>query len=486
MQKDPAFNTDLLDALPTIAWTNTVSGEVTFYNKRWYDYTGLSFEETKDWGWKSVIHPDDLQYNLDTYAAILASGKEGSFEIRERGADGFYRYHLVRTNPVMSANGHIRFWVGTATDIQALKDLERQKDEFLSIASHELKTPLTSIKAFNQLMLRSNDLDKFHGFAQKSAAHIRRLEKLVQDLLDVSRINAGKMSYTPAAFDFNAMLHNVTENMQQIAPLHRLIIRQTDPLTYTGDEARLEQVLLNLIGNAVKYSPDGGDIILESRVVQYGVVVSVQDFGIGIAPEHLSSLFDRYYRIDDTSMRFEGLGLGLFIAAEIIKRHNGSLWIESEPGNGSTFFFRLPLHPDGQTEPVMDTTDYYSDTFITMGRNGDRVELTWHGFQDLKSIQQSCGRLHQMVVATKVRKILADNTYVAGDWSEASEWVARTFLPKLDKAGVRQIAWVVSKSAFSQLAEQRTAARFDGHIAIRFFDNRQDSNNWLNEPVQAV
>lgn len=482
-QPADGLDTDLLDALPTIAWINAVSGEVTYYNKRWYDYTGLTFESTKDWGWKAVIHPDDLQYNLDMYSAILASGEEGNFEIRELGADGIYRYHLVRTNPVKDASGNIRFWVGTATDIQALKDLERQKDEFLSIASHELKTPLTSIKAFNQLMCRNEQPQLLRGFAEKTSTHIRRLEKLIQDLLDVSKINAGKMIYVPEEFDLNGMLNDLAENMQQIAPLHRLVFSNAEPLMYTGDEIRLEQVMSNLIGNAIKYAPEGGDIIIQSRIVQHGIVVSVQDFGIGIAPEHLSSLFDRYYRIDNSGTRFEGLGL--FIAAEIVRRHGGSLWIESEEGNGSTFFFRLPVHPGSLIEPIMDTDQYYSDTFITMGCVRDRVELTWHGFQDLTSIQHSCRRLHRMVSDTRVSKLLADNTYVAGDWSQASDWVADSFLPQLDKAGIKQLAWIVSKSAFSKLTEQRTADRFSGKLAIRFFDDRQDGNVWLQSESEA-
>lgn len=478
-QPSAIYDADLLNALPTIAWTNNVAGEVTFYNKRWYDYTGLTFEETKDWGWKSVIHPDDLQYNLDTYAAILASEKEGSFEVRERGTDGKYRYHLVRTNPVRDAHGKIKFWVGTATDIQALKDLERQKDELLSIASHELKTPLTNIKAFNQLMCRKTNPELLRSFAEKSAISIQRLEKLVHDLLDVSRINAGKMTYTPAPFDFAKMLHETVENMQQIAPAHSLIIGHSDAVTYNGDQMRLEQVIQNLVSNAVKYSPGGGEVIIESHVVQHGLVLSVQDSGIGIAPEHVSRLFELYYRIDNTAMRYEGLGLGLFISAEIVKRHRGSMWIESKPDKGSTFYLRLPLHPDGAMQPMIDVEAYYSDSFITMGCNAGRLELTWHGFQDLKSIQQSCMRLLQMIQANKMIKLLADNTYVAGDWSEASEWVGNVFLPMLDEAGVRQIAWIASKSTFSQMAEQRTAALFEGNTGIRFFGSRAEGIGWL-------
>ncbi|MBC8034109.1 MAG: PAS domain S-box protein, partial [Chitinophagaceae bacterium] len=144
----------LLNTIPQIAWTNTTEGDVTFYNQRWYDYTGLDFDETKAWGWKKVIHPDDLQYNLTAFTTILASETGGEFEIREKRFDGEYRWHLVRIVPFKNDQGEIKSWIGTATDIHEIKMLQQQKDDFITIASHELKTPVTTLKASLQLLSR--------------------------------------------------------------------------------------------------------------------------------------------------------------------------------------------------------------------------------------------------------------------------------------------------------------------------------------------
>jgi PAS domain S-box-containing protein len=143
---------NIMDTIPQIAWTSTPDGGVNFYNKRWFEYTGLNFEESKAWGWKTVIHPDDLQYNLDQLELILEQGIGGEFEIREKSRTGEYRWHLVRMQPIKNDDGSIRLWAGTATDIQELKLLQQQKDDFISIASHELKTPVTTLKASLQLI----------------------------------------------------------------------------------------------------------------------------------------------------------------------------------------------------------------------------------------------------------------------------------------------------------------------------------------------
>ena len=130
-----------MDTIPQIAWTSNPEAEVEFFNQRWFEYTGLTYEETKSLGWRTVVHPDDLQYNLDQYKTIAENGVGGEFEIREKNKDGLYRWHLVRMRPIKDENGAVRLWVGTATDIQDLKQLQQQKDDFISIASHELKDP---------------------------------------------------------------------------------------------------------------------------------------------------------------------------------------------------------------------------------------------------------------------------------------------------------------------------------------------------------
>lgn len=260
------------------------------------------------------------------------------------------RYFNIMYQARLDEHGVVNGILSFAYDITDLVNARRleeeqyKKDEFLSIASHELKTPLTSIKAFNQLMQRTDDIHKLKSFVVKSASNILRLDKLIGDLLDVTKINAGKMQYNMHFFDFDEMLQQTIENVQQAAITHQIILVQHEPASLIGDRIRIEQVVSNFLTNAIKYSPGANRVLVNSFIENDYIVVSIQDFGIGIDAEDMEHLFERYYRIHNSSMHFEGLGLGLFISSEILNRHNGSFWIESEPNQGSTFYFRLPIH----------------------------------------------------------------------------------------------------------------------------------------------
>jgi signal transduction histidine kinase len=172
---------------------------------------------------------------------------------------------------------------------------------------------------------------------------MRRLEKLVEDLLDVSKISGGKMAYNLSVFSMNDLIVDAVGSVQQITSSHELIVQRNDQAMFNGDHYRIEQVVINFLTNAIKYSPQGKKVIINSQVADGNIVVSVQDFGIGIAKEHQQKLFERFYRVDNTAMKYDGLGLGLYVASEILQRHNGKFWIESEQDKGSTFFFSLPL-----------------------------------------------------------------------------------------------------------------------------------------------
>ncbi|RVT96490.1 PAS domain S-box protein [Mucilaginibacter limnophilus] len=332
----------ILNAIPQQVWTAEPNGRLNYVNNVVCNNLGYDAEQIVDFGWRRFVHPDDLPLSLKKWENSLKTGDEYLAEFRLEMKNGEYRWHLSRAQAYYE-DGRITLWLGANTDIELQKSNEQKKDEFLSIASHELKTPLTSIKAFNQLMKRTTDPDKLTGFIQKSEHHIFRLEKLIHDLLDVTKINAGKLVYNMQAFNFGQMLLNSIESIRHIAPAFEIILNNAPDITYTGDEYRLEQVMHNFLTNAVKYSPEGRKVIVNCEVTGDAIITSVQDFGIGIAKEHLERLFDRYYRVDSTAMRFEGLGLGLFISSVIVNRHNGTCWIESEEGNGSTFYFSLPL-----------------------------------------------------------------------------------------------------------------------------------------------
>ncbi|MGY3214108.1 ATP-binding protein [Mucilaginibacter sp. HD30] len=221
---------------------------------------------------------------------------------------------------------------------------EAKKDEFFNMVSHEFKTPLTNIKVIHQLLEKKTDkADKIYPFLANAGNSIKRLEKLIADLLDVTKINSGQIDLNVAAFYFADALTNSIATVQLAAHHHEIILENSIELLYTGDQFRIEQVLINLLTNAIKYSPNASQVIVRAQLEAKQLVVSIQDFGIGIAKADIDHLFQRFYRVSKTALQFQGVGLGLYIASEIIKKHKGSFSIQSEPGKGSTFCFHLPL-----------------------------------------------------------------------------------------------------------------------------------------------
>lgn len=233
-------------------------------------------------------------------------------------------------------------------EIEHRKELENKKDEFLSIASHELKTPLTSVRGYIQLierMLKKEDAQPhILSHISKASLQINKLGDLVADLLDMSKIASGKMEFTLQEFRFDEMANEVIENLQLIHQDHVMIKKGFSEVVVYGDEMRLEQVMVNFLTNAIKYSPEGKEIHIEMSCVNNELELRVTDFGIGISQELQNQLFEKYFRVEETSVRFQGLGIGLFICSEIIQRHKGYCSVESEMGKGSTFTFRIPIN----------------------------------------------------------------------------------------------------------------------------------------------
>jgi len=238
-------------------------------------------------------------------------------------------------------------WFGTNTDITEQLWLEQQKDEFLSVASHELKTPVTSIKAYAQLLeqrFRQGGDTHSADLVQKMDAQIIKLTRLVEDLLDVTKIENGQLVLHSSSFDFNELVHEVVEDTQRTATRHTIVEDLAASVTLYADRDRIGQVLINLLTNAIKYSPQADTVLVKTVRTAETLITSVHDFGIGIPTEKRQHLFERFYRIEgDSQLTYPGLGLGLYIAAEFVTRHQGSIWAESEPDKGTTMSFSLPL-----------------------------------------------------------------------------------------------------------------------------------------------
>ena len=227
---------------------------------------------------------------------------------------------------------------------EEIKTLNAKKDEFIGLASHELKTPLTSITAYLQVLARSQTDENDRNFVTKSINQVNKLSALVSDLLDVSKIEAGKLQLAHESFDLRDLLNESIELIELSHREHRITLKTSiEHLIVQGDPQRIEQVLINLMTNAIKYAPSSFDIDISLECAENSVKIGVKDKGIGLQTDNLEQIFSRFYRVDGLSPHMSGLGIGLYISREIIERHNGKIWVESDYGHGSTFWFTLPV-----------------------------------------------------------------------------------------------------------------------------------------------
>jgi len=268
-------------------------------------------------------------------------------EIEFIGEDNKSQHLRVNAAPIKNKHGRIIAAVSTIDDISHEKDLEQKKDDFVNMASHELKTPLTSMKLFiDSLFMQIKKYDDPR--ATKTVVSIRRqtekLEQLVGGLLDISRIQTGKLFFQKEKFPLYPLIKEVMDMIQGMTEKHAIIYQGKRSFMLYADRFRIYQVLTNLLTNAVKYSPEGKEIIIHAKEEKGKVIVGVQDFGIGISKNVQKKIFERLYQVRDPDEKtFPGLGMGLYISKEIIKKHKGSIWVESQRGKGSTFFFSIPI-----------------------------------------------------------------------------------------------------------------------------------------------
>jgi PAS domain S-box-containing protein len=224
--------------------------------------------------------------------------------------------------------------------------LERQKDDFVAVATHELKTPVTSIKAYAQILLaklsKGNNPDNVK-MLEKMNGQLNKLISLIGDMLDVTKIEGGRLQFQEENYPFSTMVKEVVEDLQHTTEDHDLLLEIDENPQIFGDKERMSQVISNLISNAIKYSPSSGNILVKIECHEKSVKLTVQDYGVGISEENQEKIFDRFYRVSGPeNYTFPGIGLGLYISKEIVNRQFGKLWVESTKGEGSVFCVELP------------------------------------------------------------------------------------------------------------------------------------------------
>lgn len=287
----------------------------------------------------------DGKLDVKSYLAVSVISRSGEvFGVLIFGHPDTGAFTEEHESIIVSIAAQAAIGIDNAKLYEEVKALNEKKDEFIGLASHELKTPLTSISGYLQILSRLDNNEKSRHFIDKTIQQVKKLTSLVSDLLDVSKIEAGKLELSIEKFDISTVVSDTVELMQLSNNNYKIVFKNdVDHLMVKGDPHRIEQVIINLLTNAIKYSPGADTVYITLSKENEKVIIAIKDQGIGIAGDKLTQIFSRFYRIEGTNPNISGLGIGLYISHEIMNRHNGQLWVDSEPGEGSTFYMSLPL-----------------------------------------------------------------------------------------------------------------------------------------------
>lgn len=342
----------LADLVPAKISNAMPNGEVTFFNKKWLDYAGMDFESLRDFGYHQMMHPEELPAFQIGLAAAAQSGVPHVSEMRFKNTDGNYIWHLNVAAPVLDEEGNITMWVGSTTDIQSLKEEEQRKSDFVSMLSHELRTPVTSIKGHVQLLLRliarepgSKFLDKLNSSLSRMDVLLLQLTGLIGDMLDLSRIDAGRMDLKMGRFSVDDLVQEVVEDFRLSHQNRFFHLTLGTGIEVTADRDRMSQVLINLISNAIKYSPASDVVDISVALEANELQIAIKDYGIGIEEKDQKNIFERFFRVEGQNEKYySGFGIGLFLVHNIVSRHGGRIEVASEQGKGSVFTIHLPVY----------------------------------------------------------------------------------------------------------------------------------------------
>ncbi len=363
----------MAESMPQKIFTATADGSVDYFNPQWMEYTGLTFEQIRDWGWTQFIHPEDVYENVRRWKHSIKTGEPFEIEHRFRRADGQYRWHLSRAHALKDNKGGIVMWIGSNTDIDdfrrttarklELEDitavlrqqqahlvaLNDAKDEFIALASHQLRTPATGVKQYAGMLLEGyvGDITTAQrDMLERVYDSNERQLTIVNDLLQVARVDAGKVTLARTDFDLAKVIADVTqEQADKFGQRQQRLVfaRPQRPVVVDADKGLLRMVLENLIDNAGKYSPADKAISIRVKQAAKHTVIDIIDQGVGISKKDQGRLFQKFMRIDNPlSAEVGGSGLGLYWAKQIIDLHDGKLEVASKAKAGSTFSIILP------------------------------------------------------------------------------------------------------------------------------------------------
>lgn len=451
----------MVDTIPQLAWMAEPDGHIFWYNQRWYDYTGTTFEQMKGWGWQHVHDPQFLPMVMERWKASLESGQPFEMDFPLRGADGKFRWFLTRIMPLRDDTGRLVRWLGTNTDIsekreasQALLKARQQADaanqaksQFLASMSHELRTPMNAILGMTDLTLGLDLPPKAREFLQISKESASQLLELLNEVLDFSRIEDGRFELESIPFSLLKTIEQVVRNLGVRAyekNLELIYDLPPDlPDQILGDPLRLRQILTNLVGNAIKFTSKG-EIVVRALVEEKSgdetlLRFSVTDTGIGISPENQDKIFAPFIQADSSTTRhYGGSGLGLTICQRLVHLMGGRIWVESELGKGSAFHFtvRTKMAPEGsvsaslrlpEREMLRGLPVLVVSESETQRRVLQQILSSWFMQPEaVADVPMALAKIHQAAAHGKhFRLVLTDAVLTNINGFDLAEWLAK-------------------------------------------------------------
>jgi PAS domain S-box-containing protein len=487
--------------MPQMVFTSKPDGQADYHNRSWLAYTGQSIESALGPGWTAAVHPDDVDRYLAGWEAGVAAGAPYQMEMRFRRADGEYRWHQVRATPLRDHLGGIVEWVVAATDTEdqkrAAAELQRQvleqtaeareqarraeqaslaKSEFLAMMSHEIRTPMNVIVGLADLLQESAMPEEQREYVVMLRRASATLLTVINDILDLSAVESRDLRIQQTPFDLDAVLRSVASVMGSRARARGLeLVYELDgsvPRRLMGDPDRLHQILLNLTGNAIKFTERGAVQLRVTGTVNNGsaeLTFAVADTGIGIPLEKQNVIFEPFTQADSSITRqYGGTGLGLTITRRLVELMQGRIWVESQPGHGSTFSFTVTLQVLEAEAPPPP---------------GRLADATGSGIATNQSISHHPGESPQ--THPSLRPILLvddskDNVFLVKEFLKGSEYsvdVAENGVDALAKVNARDYELILMDVQMPIM---------DGHTATRFIREWEEDNHRPEVPILAL
>lgn len=326
---------------PNYNFTFANSALLKMWGKSWDEAVGKRLLENGYEPWHAEMHEREIDQVIETRESIRGEVAFPHAILGKRIYDYIF-------SPVINAQGEVEAIAGTTRDITEIKENEQRKNDFISMVSHELKTPLTSVISYVQVAQKraeqNNDAIAV-GMLERAGKQLAKMTNMINGFLNVSRLESGRIQIDHQVFDLSALIKEMEEEVSATVFSHAITFSSPKEILINADPEKISHVFNNLISNAVKYSPPGSNIYVACTAGKELVQISVRDEGAGIRDEDLERLFERYYRVKEAETNhIAGFGIGLYLCSEIVKRHGGNIWAESKPGEGSTFFFTLPIY----------------------------------------------------------------------------------------------------------------------------------------------